>query len=166
MAMNKNRFGYTMIEFLTVVAITSILRVAAVRILYQGQLRSAQSEGLNKMRQEGNLVLDVLTYQLRNALEAQCTGVNELVVTSPNGQNITYGLTDLSPSGTAVASDGAALPTADVDVQNLSFSCTSSGQNSGTLVNVDLTLTVPELTSSIADFNQVFSTSVYVRDFN
>ncbi len=166
MAVKKSSLGYTMIELLTVVTITSILSLAAVQILFQGQLRSTQSEGLNKMRQEGNFVLDALGYQLRNSLEATCVSSTELQVTSQNGQIVTYNLIPRSPSGTAVASDGAALTTSDVDVQSLVFACNNASGNSGTLVNVDLTLTVPELSSSITDFNQVFSTSVYVRSFN
>jgi len=166
MAINSRLCGYTIIELLVVVVITSILSLTAVQILFQGQLRSAQSEGINKMRQEGNFVLDALTYQLRSSLDAECVSANELLVTTQDGRTITYNSIDLSPTVQAVASDSAALTTSDVNVESLLFTCDNATENAGTLVTVSITLTVPELSSSISDFNQVFSTSVYVRSFN
>lgn len=166
MAINRLQSGYTMIELLVVVVITSILSITAVQILFQGQLRSTQSEGINKMRQEGGFVLDALTYQLRNSLEAECVSSNELLVTTQDGRSITYNVTALSPTVNAVASDSAVLTTADVHVENLAFTCNNATDNAGTLVTVNLTLSVPELSSTITDFNQVFTTSVYVRSFN
>jgi prepilin-type N-terminal cleavage/methylation domain-containing protein len=166
MAIKLRQSGYTIIELLTVVVITSVLSLTAVQILFQGQLRSTQSEGLNKMRQEGNFVLDALTYQLRSSLDAECVSPDELLITTQDGRAITYNLMDLSPTLKAVASDSAALTTADVNVESLLFTCDVATENAGTLVTVDITLSVPELSSTITDFDEVFSTSVYVRSFN
>jgi len=153
--------GYTLIELLTVIAITGILSLAAVQILLQGQLRSSQAEGITKIRQEGNFVLDTITYELRNSLEANCPSAEQLNVTTENGQVIQYTLSD-----NAIASDGANLTTQDVAVQSVNFVCESPSTTAGTLVRVNFVLTTPELAQTITDFSQDFSTSVYVRDVN
>lgn len=155
------RAGYTLVELLTVVAITSILSLAAVQILLQGQLRSSQAEAITKLRQEGYFVLDRITHELRNGLDAECPATNQLVVTTVDGQDITFW-----QNGTAIASDSSLLTTEDVTVQSVMFVCQDSTNTSGTLVKVNLSLTTPELLQTTPDFAQDFATSVYVRTVN
>ena len=150
--------GYTLIELLTVIAITGILSLAAVQILLQGQLRSSQAEGVAMIRQEGNFVLDRITFELRNGLDAECITSQQLNVTTADGQVIQYTLNE-----SAIASDSANLTTQDVAVQSLNFACEASSQTAGTLVKVNFMMTTPELQQTITDFSQDFSTSVYVR---
>ena len=110
--------GYTLVELLAVVAITSILSLAAVQILLQGQLRSSQAEAIAKVRQEGYFVLDRISHELRNGLDADCPALNQLIVTSSAGQTISF-----SQNGTAIASDSSLLTTENVAVQEVIFKC-------------------------------------------
>lgn len=153
--------GYTLVELLAVVAITSILSLAAVQILLQGQLRSSQAEAIAKVRQEGYFVLDRISHELRNGLDADCPALNQLIVTSSAGQTISF-----SQNGTAIASDSSLLTTENVAVQEVIFTCEASTSTAGTLVNVNFSLTTPELLQTTPDFSQRFATSVYVRSLN
>lgn len=153
--------GYTLVELLTVIAITGVLSLAAVSILLQGQLRSSQAEGIAKIRQEGGYALDAMAYELRNGLDATCLSEQELAVITRDGRTITYALQD-----TALTSDSAALTTEDTTVQSLTFTCEPSTSTAGTLVRVNFVMTTPELARTITDFSQDFATSVYVRDLN
>jgi prepilin-type N-terminal cleavage/methylation domain-containing protein len=152
--------GYTIVELLTVVAITAVLSVLAVQILFQGQLRSNQADAVSRLRQEGNFVLDQMSFHLRNGIGADCTSGTEVVVTTQNGSNITF-----RQVNDYIASGSARLTSTNVTVEEFVLSCTDQTAGSGALINILLRLSSPELTSSTPGFNQEFSTSVYVRSY-
>ena len=155
--------GYTLIELLAAVAITALLSVAAVQILFQGQLRSSQAEQTAIIRREGIFVIEQISHHLRNAVGAQCLDPQRLQVETRDGQVIDYFLdTDEQLSEAWVASNSARLTSPKVEVTGLIFDCQAATEDAGTLVKVNLSLVGSESVQP-DDANQRFETSVYVR---
>lgn len=155
----RTNLGFSLIELLTVVAIASILSITAVQILLQSQVRGTQAEAIAKLRQEGDSLLNQLTYTIRNADHVSCqNGGSELVVESRYGTQATYSL-----EGTQLASNGAALTTGDVEVENLLFTCRDDPSSGVTLVRYQFDMLSPQLSESVEGFRQSFSSSTAIR---
>lgn len=153
--------GFSLIELLAVVAIASILSLTAVQVLLKSQLRGTQAEAINRLRQEGESLLDQFTYQVRNAVAAEClTGGTQLQLEAKDGGVIQYTLQD-----SAIASNSSQLSSGDVQANDLLFVCSDDANSKGTLVEIQFDLTSPSLDNALEDFEQSFATNVYLRSY-
>ena len=156
--MNQNSTsGFSLIELLAVVAITAILSVVTVQLAVSSQLRSSQSDAVSKIRQEGDFLLDQLSYSIRNARSVTCVSTDRLDVGTKNNSTIVYTLDE-----TRLASNSAYLNSTGVELSDLFFTCTENDASPGVLVNISFTLT-SRATSPPS--TQEFTTNVYLRSF-
>lgn len=149
--------GFSLIELLAVVAISAILSVVTVQLAVSSQLRSSQSDSVSKVRQEGDFLLDQMSFSVRNARSVACVGTDRLDVSTKNNQTITYQLDE-----TQLASNSAYLNSTSVEMSDLLFLCTENDASPGVLVNISFTLTNRATSPpSVQDF----TTNVYLRSF-
>ena len=149
--------GFSLIELLAVVAITAILSVVTVQIAVNSQLRSSQSEAVSKIRQEGDFLLDQISYSIRNARSVTCTSPTRLDVGNKDNTTVIYTLTE-----TQLTANGSALTTSNLQVSNLTFTCTANDASPGVLVNISFTLTNP---ATFPPAEQSFRSSAYLRSY-
>jgi len=149
--------GFSLIELLAVVAITAILSVVTVQLAVSSQLRSSQSDAVSKIRQEGDFLLDQMSYSIRNARSVICRGTQRLDVGMKNNNTIIYQLDE-----TQLSSNSAYLNSSSIEMSDLLFTCTENDASPGVLVNISFTLTNRATSPPSV---QGFSTNVYLRSF-
>jgi len=149
--------GFSLIELLAVVAISAILSVVTVQLAVSSQLRSSQSDSVSKVRQEGDFLLDQLSYSIRNARSVTCVGTDRLDVAMKNNTSIIYQLDEMQ-----LASNSAYLNSTSVEMTDLLFTCTENDASPGVLVNISFTLTNR---ATAPPSVQDFTTNVYLRSF-
>lgn len=159
--MNKHQIvknaGFSLIELLAVVAITAILSVVTVQLAVNSQLRGAQSEAVTKLRQEGDFILDQMSYAVRNARSVSCVGLDRLDVTNKENSTTIYRLEE-----TQLLANESPLSSSGLEMSALSFLCTENDASPGVLVNIEFSLINRSISPPL---EQDFRSNVYVRSY-
>jgi prepilin-type N-terminal cleavage/methylation domain-containing protein len=153
----RNNSGFSLIELLAVVAITAILSVVTVQIAVNSQLRGAQSEAVAKLRQEGDFILDQMSFAIRNARSVSCVGLDRLDVASKENTTTIYRLDEAQ----LWANDNP-LTSSGLEMSSLTFLCTENDASPGVLVNIEFSLINRAISPPL---EQDFRSNVYVRSF-
>lgn len=170
MAIMKSK-GYTLIEILVVMSIVVIISVFSLNFLSSILKGSNKTSLTSEIKQNGNYVLDVISFYIRNAVSIDCSTPNTITLHEWDNSTVIFSLLardDTNKINARIASNSAALTNANqtngVSVTNLTFSCTSSQPP---VVTVNFTISQshwapdnPESKSTIP-----FSTSVSLRTY-
>ncbi len=169
--------GFSLIELITVVAITAIISLVSVNVLVTSQIRSTRANTISQVRREGDFILSSITYLLRNAryLEANQFSqvcINQMTairVVDQNGGTVEIYLDQervASNSGTLLTDPPAAyLSSPTVEVTGLTFDCQQDPAAHGAYLNVYFKVASgnKEDLSPEAYYAQEFTGNIYVR---
>lgn len=172
-----HRAGFTLIELMTVVALVSILSVVGTSILVNSQIRDTKATTISRVRNEGEFLLDQISFRLRgaklvttNTSGTLCqTGMNMIRVRQYDGSE-----TELLRNGSNQlvvrtiqngASTDAVLSSTGINLTALTFNCEQSSGQSGALIRVQFTLETAQSGSTPSEqrFTQAFETYVSIR---
>lgn len=171
--------GFSLIELITVVAITAIVSLVSVNVLVTSQLRSTRANIISQVRREGDFAMQEITFLLRNAkyitanqFQQVCQDdMNAIRVVDQNGGTVELYL-DVdriaSNSGDTVSEDPASYFTSPaVMVTGLRFSCRQEPSERGAFVEVEYTVESgsEEELSTESYYAQEYAGNVYVRSY-
>lgn len=171
--------GFSLIELITVVAITAIVSLVSVNVLVTSQLRSTRANTISQVRREGDFALQELTFLLRNAkyltanqFQQVCQDdMNAIRVVDQNGGTVEIYL-DVdriaSNSGTVITEEPASYLTSPaVVVTGLGFSCRREPSERGAFVEVEYMVQSgdPENLSPESYYAQEYTGNIYVRSY-
>ena len=166
---HKLHRGFTLVELLAVVVITAMMSVVAVSIFLNTQIRGNKARSVSAVTQQGSFLVDQVNFIIRSAKSLQPN--SEGVTCSPAMSSLTLETHDmtritLSLSDSALASDGAALSSPEVRVENLNFACSQTAGQPGALIQYSFSLSVGGVTESADNtFTQDFSSQVSLRSY-
>lgn len=173
--------GFSLIELITVVTITAIISMTAVSVLINTQLRGNKANSISQVRQAGEEVLEVITFELRNAKYMEtnrngtvcATDMPAIRFRSRTNQVIEYYLDSSedriasSSAGNVSATPNAYLSSDKIRISDLSFDCNREDGELGAEVQLNFTAETGEENSLANEFyyRQEFSTRVYIRSY-
>lgn len=171
--------GFSLIELITVVAITAIVSLVSVNVLVTSQLRSTRANIISQVRREGDFAMQELTFLLRNAkylvanqFQQVCQeGMNAISVIDQNGGRVEVYLDDLriaSNSGTVITDDPASyLTSPSIQVESLIFNCQKEPSEQGAFIEIEFKVQSgdPESLSQESYYAQDYVGNVYVRSY-
>jgi prepilin-type N-terminal cleavage/methylation domain-containing protein len=101
----KKTKGLTLIETITVLAITSIIAVSAGMVLYQAAKTTVQEQTFSEQNSQLRLAIERFSRELRETKKEEITpGASTITFNNPEGNPVTYTLT-----GTSLQRNGISL---------------------------------------------------------
>lgn len=183
--LHRHQAGFTLIELMVVITLMVMLMLTASSVLFTTLVGTGKTGTSSLIKQEGDFAIDQIEFLLRNAIDLRPAVQGDLseVTCAPSMDTITFknydnGITTLSlledPSegnslkiASSSANGDAFLTSSRVEVVNGPvFSCTQSGDGSGTHIDVQFTLRkgTPGLDQARDIIEQTFQASVNVRN--
>lgn len=175
------RLGFSLIELITVVSITAIISVTAVSVLINTQIRGNKANSINQVREAGEELITILTFELRNAkyLEVNrngttCTaGMPAIRFRTYDDKLLEYYLDSTtqmvasSSAGNVSSTPNSYLSSNRVVVSNLAFNCSQQPGEQGAAVEIVFTAETGSANALANEFyyQQDFSTRVYIRSY-
>lgn len=178
MELNKKKTsqkGYSLIELIVVVGLTSILAIAITAIMMSSLLSSSRVRTLIKIRQAGDLAMTQVQQLIRNAKSIdECSSGNGastddyIIITGQDGELTTLETEEISPGEYKIASTSALriryLNTEDIPAQAFNLTCEPSDTET-TLVKIFFTLANEAASGRPFDSPTVnFETSIELRN--
>ncbi|MCL5676240.1 MAG: prepilin-type N-terminal cleavage/methylation domain-containing protein [Patescibacteria group bacterium] len=167
------RYGFTLLEILVVLTIMAVILAIGVGVLSSVLKGDAKTSATAEIKQNGSLVLDVMSYFIRNAtaLNGNPPCGASLSLTQPDNSVVVFSLlpTDNINYNNRIASNSASLTNGDiktgVDVSSLTFTCDTT--TSPPVVSIDFTLTQARKANSTMGLatSEKFHTSVSLRTY-
>jgi prepilin-type N-terminal cleavage/methylation domain-containing protein len=172
--------GFSLIELISVVAITAVISLVSVNVLITSQIRGTRANVISQVRREGGFVLDELSFLLRNArylTENQFSQVcqdnmSAIRAVDQNGGQIEIYLDvdgRVASNSGAVISDPPAsyLSSPTVIVSGLNFDCRQDPEERGAFIQVRFKVESGSQAdlSPEAYYAQDFTGNVYIRSY-
>ena len=139
--------GFTLVELIVVVGIMGILGVIFTNTLIQSLRGQSKVKVINEVKQNGQVILDRLSSDIRQAEDVACIGTSEL---NPGGKNDTivvvkqgtyarfrFILPTSNANGLIKRSDFTAEEISNPDAENLLCSTSQDIGNTYTLTGID-----------------------------
>jgi prepilin-type N-terminal cleavage/methylation domain-containing protein len=171
----KKSSGFTLVEFLIVVAILGVIGTLVLSVLFTTFRVTRKADGLVELRQTGDAVASQVIRNIRYATELEfpnsCVGnINTSYITiveSESSQRVTYSC-DSSINGGIITSNGDALIDENrFNISDCSFSCIQSTVNEPPTIGITFKLHLLHNTNLSENQASVpFSTSVTLRNYN
>jgi len=163
--MNRNSFGFTLIEMLIVITSLVLLLIAGSNLLFGSLLGSSKSEVQKEVRQNGEYALKVMEETIKNAVKLEFCDLTTVTVKNQNNQDITFKVLNDGSNIPRVASNSSYLTSNKVKVKNLSFTCE---ENPGLPPKIKISFTVEQVQTTDRPEKKAsmqFSTVVSMRNF-
>lgn len=169
----KTKSGFTLLEILVVLSIMGVILAIGVGVLSTVLKGEAKTSTVAEIKQNGNLVMDVMSYFIRNATEINSSPLcgSSLSLTQRDNSVVIFSLlpTDNLNYNNRIASNSSSLTNGDiktgVDVSSLTFTCDTA--TSPPVVTVDFTLTQARKANATMGLgaSEKFHTSVSLRTY-
>jgi len=161
MELTKTKSGFSLIELLVVVGLTSILGLAISAVLLTSLTNSARIRAQSKIKAAGDYTITQIQSLVRNSREVtSCNSTtNTIVLVNQDRETTTLAL-----SGTAIASNSATLTPANQTVSNFDLNCEPSNTNPR-LINLAFDLSLTSANLRLGESPSLhFATSILVRN--
>lgn len=163
--------GYSLIEILVVMSIVAVISIFGLNFLSTILKGTSKSTITSELKQNGNYVMDVMSYYIRNAVTIEQCLSNSITLRQWDNTSVVFSLLakdDVNKINARIASNSAALTNSDaqsgIAVSSLSFTCSSTAPP---VVTLSFTLSqsawASNTTENTASLN--FSTTVSLRTY-
>ena len=163
----KLRRGFTLIEMLVVVGIIAIMSTFLLNLMFTTIKSNAKSEIIKSVKQNGDYVLGVMGYFIRNSKTldpADCTGSQFSVVMDDENETV-FSCSGVGTDDGYIASNSARMTGTKVTLSLCSLTCSQTG-NSAPAVSISFTLTnLSTATKKEDQASTNFSTTVSARTY-
>lgn len=168
--MNKKK-GFTLLETLVVISVFAVVATLGIGFLNTVLKGGTKTSIVSEIKQNGNYVMEVISYYIRNATAITNCASNTLSLQGIDNSIVTFSLlpTDNLNFNNRIASNSMSLTNADikdgVDVTSFTFSCNTT--TTPPVVSISFTLTngLQAPAGQEAKASQTFSTSVSLRTY-
>jgi prepilin-type N-terminal cleavage/methylation domain-containing protein len=169
--MKMKRNGFTLIEILVVMSIVALISVFGLSFLSTILKGSSKTNIISELKQNGNYVLDVMSYYIRNSVSIDSCAGSSITLRQWDNTTVTFtkiNQDDVNKINSKIASNSSSLTNSDsvsgVSVASLNFTCDSSKPP---VVNIDFSLTQSAWAQNSAEFtgSVPFSTTVSLRTY-
>ena len=104
---NKSRAAYTLVELMAGIAIGLLVVTAAVSFFLFGSRSFSAMANYTDLNRKGRLASDMITRDIRSALQVVSSTTNQIVLQAPAGGNSTITYTYDAAAGTLSRNDGS-----------------------------------------------------------
>ena len=158
--------GFTLVELLITTALATFLVLTITSLFMTFLLSNSSSNTKKTIREEGTAALRGMEFLLKNSLylsSASCTTNMDSISLISIDRQETELTTITENSTTKIASNGAALTSSAVAVDNLHFDCSETNNQYRISIEFDLIKTVPTLSEN-KEITETFRSTVTLRN--
>lgn len=160
------KHGYSLIELVITVGLTSILVITITSIAMTSLIGSTRIRNLVKTRQSGDSAITQIQSKIRNAKEiSSCdSAANTITLVNPDNETTTYDLEVNNEVGMIASNAGVYITGQESTVTSFDIECLPS-DTEPSLVNVKFSITSTNTGSRSHETPIIpFATSVYLRN--
>ncbi|MEI6690654.1 MAG: type II secretion system protein [bacterium] len=158
--------GFSLIELVVVIGITSILVISITSIAMTSLLNTARIRNLIHSRESGNSAINQLQTSIRNSRTITvCNSANNiLTISNPDGNLTTYQTETIDTTTRLASNSGQYLTPADTTLTGFDINCFPTDQ-APNLVQIKFTITNTSSGGKAAETPSIpYETSIQIRN--